>query len=71
MPQQGTMHRAPTERNYFWEQQLVNYSASRLLKNVFSVILNEVKDLYLVEKNRFFATLRMTNMVFLNFSTAS
>jgi hypothetical protein len=27
----------------------------------FFVILNEVKDLELVENNRFFATLRMTN----------
>jgi hypothetical protein len=43
----------------------------RLLKNVFYVILNEEKDLNLVEKNRFFATLRMTNRDFCNFSTAS
>ncbi len=37
------------------------------MKKVFSVILNEVKDLDLVEKTRFFATLRMTKMRFLEF----
>lgn len=31
-----------------------------LLQNEFFVILNEVKDLYLVGKDRFFAALRMT-----------
>jgi hypothetical protein len=44
---------------------------SRLLKNVYYVILNEVKDLNLVEKNRFFAALRMTNRDFCSFSTPS
>jgi hypothetical protein len=33
----------------------------KLLQNLFSVILNVVKDLELVEQTRFFATLRMTN----------
>jgi len=33
----------------------------RLLKNGFFVILNEVKDLKLVDMIRFFASLRMTN----------
>jgi hypothetical protein len=32
----------------------------RLLQNGLVVILNGVKDLYLVEKDRFFAALRMT-----------
>ncbi len=34
---------------------------SRLLKTGFFVILNEVKDLELINMNRFFAALRMTN----------
>jgi hypothetical protein len=34
---------------------------------LFFVILNEVKDLDPVDKNRFFATLRMTKMGFLEF----
>jgi hypothetical protein len=36
-------------------------SISRLLKNGFYVILNEVKDLELINMTRFFASLRMTN----------
>jgi hypothetical protein len=32
--------------------------------NVFIVILNEVKDLALVDKTRFFAMLRKTNLRF-------
>jgi hypothetical protein len=35
--------------------------ASRLLKNGFYVILNEVKDLELINMTRFFASLRMTH----------
>jgi hypothetical protein len=40
---------------------------SRVLKNVIIVILNKVKDIDLVEKDRFFATLRMRNMKILYF----
>jgi hypothetical protein len=42
--------------------------SSRMLKNIFAVILNEVKDLYLTEKTRFFAALRMTKWFFSSFS---
>ena len=45
----------------------VSQAAGRLLKNGFFVILNGVKDLYLVAKTRFFATLQMTTMVFFEF----
>jgi len=39
------------------------------LKDIF-VILNEVKDLELIEKTRFFAALRMTKRLIRDFSTA-
>ena len=43
-------------------------TSGRLLKNVFAVILNEVKDLeILIEKTRFFAALRMTRWFFFKF----
>jgi hypothetical protein len=35
----------------------------KLWQNLFSVILNEVKDLEVIEKTRFFAALRMTRLL--------
>jgi hypothetical protein len=40
---------------------------TRLLNNVYNVILNEVQDLDQFEKNRFFSTLRIPNMGFPEF----
>jgi hypothetical protein len=39
----------------------------KLLQNLFSVILNGVKDLELVENTRFFASFRITCMVKMRF----
>jgi hypothetical protein len=41
----------------------VTRTPEKLLQNLFSVILNVVRDLRLTEKTRFFAPLRMTLLV--------
>ena len=51
----------PFRRESLWGVFLGQKVISRLLKNVFFVILNEVKDLELINMTRFFAALRMTN----------
>jgi hypothetical protein len=41
---------------------LMQEGIRRAVQKIFYVILNEVKDLMLIEKVRFFAALRMTKM---------